>query len=232
MNHLLIAFLLLCTSTLSAQLDLDNFLLGANAKKLNEQCIRLTPDYPYARGSAWYKEAIDLTMPFDMQVCLVLGCNDEEGADGIVFVFHPTLNTGYWGEGMGFAGLVPSLGIEFDTYQNYHLGDPADDHLSVMRDGRINHHSSMIGPILLPNLEDCQKHPLRIQWQPTEQKLDIYLDGDLQATYEGDLINDIFQGRSTVYWGVTAATGRLSNHHDICIKKLLFAEARVPLRMR
>jgi len=28
-----------------------------------------------------------------------------------------------------------------------------------------------------------------------------------------------------VYWGITSATGRLSNNHDICIKKLVFAEA-------
>lgn len=232
MKYLPIVCLLFYTSTIFAQLELDNFLLGANAKKLNDQCIRLVPDYPYARGSAWYKEAIDLNMPFDMQVCLVLGCKDEEGADGIVFVFHPTLSTGYWGEGMGFAGLVPSLGIEFDTYQNYHLADPADDHLAIMKDGRIHHRSTMVGPILLPNLEDCQKHPLRIQWKPDVQLLEITLDGELYATYEGDLVNDIFQGKSTVYWGVTAATGRLSNHHDICIKKLLFAEARVPLRMK
>ncbi|MEM9888238.1 MAG: L-type lectin-domain containing protein [Bacteroidota bacterium] len=216
--------------TAFAQLNLEDFLLGASARKLNDQCIRLVPDYPYASGSAWYKKPIDLSAPFEMQVCLVLGCNDEEGADGIAFVFHPTLGTGYWGEGMGFSGLVPSLGIEFDTYQNYHLADPAEDHLAIMRDGRTHHASTLIGPILLPNLEDCKKHPLQITWNPDDQILEIYLDNELRATYEGDIVKDIFRGNSVVYWGVTAATGRLSNNHDICIKKLLFAEVRPPLK--
>lgn len=225
----LVFCLLTTTSVLKAQLNLDDFLLGGNAQQLDEQCIRLVPDFQYARGSAWYKKPIDLNAPFEMQVCIVLGCKDQEGADGIVFVFHPTLATGGWGEGMGFGGLVPSLGIEFDTYQNYHLYDPTEDHLAIMKNGRTYHGSSALTPIQLPNLEDCEKHPLKIVWTPEAQQLEIYLDEVLLTVYEADLINQIFGGNSVVYWGVTAATGRLSNNHDICIKKLLFTEARPPL---
>ncbi|MEM8528315.1 MAG: L-type lectin-domain containing protein [Bacteroidota bacterium] len=229
MKYLTFLFLFIAYA-LSAQLNIDDFRLGADARKLDEQCIRLVPDYPYSNGSAWYKKPIDLNQPFEMQVCLVLGCKDEEGADGIVFVFHPTMRTGYRGEGMGFSGLIPSLGIEFDTYLNYHLSDPEADHLAIMQNGRIHHGASLLGPIELPNLEDCQKHPLLITWNPLDQILEITLDEELRATYEVDLIQDVFRGNPMVYWGVTAATGRLSNNHDICIKKLQFAEVSVPLR--
>ncbi len=208
-----------------AQLNLTDFQLGGSATKLNEQCIRLVPDLQYDSGSAWYKKAIDLNAPFVMEVCLVLGCKDEEGADGIVFVFTPFARTGFWGEGMGFAGIRPSLGIEFDTYQNYHLGDPAEDHISVMANGETHHAVSLIKPIILDNLENCERHPLKIVWDPYDQLLRIYLDGELKVTYNRDLVTDIFQGNSGVYWGITSATGRLSNNHDICIKKLQFAAA-------
>jgi len=209
-----------------AQLNLTDFELGGSATKLNEECIRLVPDLRYDSGSAWYKKAIDLNAPFAMEVCLVLGCKDDEGADGIVFVFTPFARTGFWGEGMGFAGIQPSLGIEFDTYQNYHLGDPVEDHISVMANGETHHAVSLVKPIKVANLEDCKRHPLKIVWDPYDQLLRIYLDNELLVTYNRDLVKDIFQGNSGVYWGITSATGRLSNNHDICIKKLQFAESK------
>ena len=208
-----------------AQLNISDFQLGGSATKLNEQCIRLVPDLQYDSGSAWYKKAIDLNAPFAMEVCLVLGCKDDEGADGIVFVFTPFARTGFWGEGMGFAGISPSLGIEFDTYQNYHLGDPAEDHISIMANGEPHHALSLVKPIIVDNLENCERHPLKIVWDPYDQLLRIYLDDELKVTYPKDLVKDIFQGNSGVYWGITSATGRLSNNHDICIKKLQFAAA-------
>jgi len=48
----------------------------------------------------------------------MFGCDDMGGADGIVFAFTPYQGmTGYQGEGMGFAGLRPSLGLEIDTWK-------------------------------------------------------------------------------------------------------------------
>lgn len=226
-NHpLLILFIFLFPIQLLAQSSVKDFRLGSSATVIDDECIRLTPDIPYVSGSAWYKNAIDLNMPFEMVICLVLGEKDQEGADGITFVFHPTPQTGFRGEGMGFGGLVPSLGLEFDTYQNYHLSDPSDDHLAVMTNGRTYHGYGALEPIVLPNLEDGQRHRLRITWEPEIKKLKIYLDKELRLTYTADLVQQIFGGKSAVYWGITAATGRLSNYQDICIKKLIFAEAK------
>ena len=209
-----------------AQSSVQDFQLGSSATIIDEECIRLTPDIPYVSGSAWYKKAINLNMPFEMVICLVLGEKDLEGADGISFVFHPSMRTGFRGEGMGFGGLVPSLGLEFDTYQNYHLNDPEEDHLAVMVNGRTFHGYQGLVPVTLPNLEDGGRHRLRITWEPELGELNIYLDQELRLTYTADLVQQIFAGNSTIYWGITAATGRLSNYQDICIKKLIFAEAK------
>lgn len=209
-----------------AQSSVTDFRLGSAATIIDDECIRLTPDIPYISGSAWYEKAIDLNMPFEMVICLVLGEKDLDGADGITFVFHPTMRTGFRGEGMGFGGLIPSLGLEFDTYQNYHLSDPFEDHLAVMVNGQTFHEYDVFAPISLSNLEDGNRHRLRITWEPADKELKIYLDNQLRLTYTADLVKEIFGDNSKVYWGVTAATGRLSNYQDICIKKLVFAEAK------
>ena len=222
MTRLLLLVFLLPLSLL-AQSSVNDFNLGGNARILNDECIRLTPDAQFASGSAWYDKPIDLRMPFEITVCLVLGKNDDLGADGIGFVFHPTPRTGYRGEGMGFAGLNPSLGIEFDTYQNYHLADPPEDHVAIMVNGQTHHYASVDGPNPVPNLEDGNKHLLWINWDPVNQQLSVQLDGQNRAGMKADIVNEIFRGNPTVYWGVTAATGRKTNYQDICIKKLVFA---------
>lgn len=217
------ALLLLLAPALRAQSSVQDFKLGGSARILNDECIRLTPEGEYNSGSAWFQNAMDLEYPFELTVDLVLGNNDELGADGIVFVFTPTMQTGYRGEGMGFAGLYPSLGIEFDTYQNFHLGDPAADHLAIMPHGQPHHARSLVGPIELPNLEDGAKHPLTISWNPGNTRLTIELDGKVVASMQRDIVSDIFGGNSKVFWGATAATGRKINFQDVCIRKLTYA---------
>ncbi|PHI20427.1 hypothetical protein CEQ90_08175 [Lewinellaceae bacterium SD302] len=213
-------------SFLSAQSSVQDFRLGGYAQILNDECIRLTPDVQYVSGSAWYENAIDLNSAFELVVCLVLGEKDDEGADGIAFVFHPSMATGYRGEGMGFSGLVPSLGIEFDTYRNFHLDDPASDHVAIMPNGLPYHQASLLGPVEVPNLENGKKHLLRLSWNPLRKQLLVELDNEPVADYSADLVAEIFGNNSKVFWGVTAATGRLSNYQDICIKKLTYAAAQ------
>ncbi|MEL7162816.1 MAG: L-type lectin-domain containing protein, partial [Bacteroidota bacterium] len=142
MRHILTLCVTLLSLPLLAQSSVEDFKLGGNARILNDECIRLTPDVQFVSGSAWYEKPIDLSQPFELMVCLVFGERDELGADGIGFIFHPTMRTGYRGEGMGFAGLYPSLGIEFDTYQNFHLADPVADHVAINANGQPHHYAS------------------------------------------------------------------------------------------
>ena len=219
-------FILLFTLTVNfvnAQVDLEDFRLGGTARVISDECIRLTPEIPFVGGSAWYKEAIDLTQPFTMEIDLVLGEIDELGADGIVFVFSNYPATGFRGEGMGFAGLAPSMGIEFDTYQNFHLNDPAEDHIAVMFNGQSVHWDDAFTPVKLTNIEDGNRHALTIIWDPGTPVLQVFLDEQLYVNLKVDLVNSIFAESPLVYWGATAATGRKINFQDICIRKLIFA---------
>lgn len=219
-----LGLLLLAPLTALAQSSIREFELGGSAQRINDECIRLTPDEPWLTGSAWYDKAIDLSHPFEMRVGIELGNKDVAGADGIVFVFHPKKQTGFRGEGMGFAGLVPSFGIEFDTYQNHHLDDPAYDHIAAMTDGE-SLHMGPVAPVRVDNLEDGERHRLRIVWTPGGDGLMVELDGTQRATYPVELIRSTFGGTPVVYWGMTAATGRLSNAQDVCIESLLLGRS-------
>ena len=124
--------LLVPFSSLTAQVKLGDLIKGiielsANAAKLSEDCYQLTEDRIWSGGSIYYPQKIDLNSDFNMELEVFLGCNDETGADGMVFVFSPKMAMGREGEGMGFSGVSPSLGIEIDTWQNEHLYDPAYD---------------------------------------------------------------------------------------------------------
>jgi hypothetical protein len=197
-----------------AQSSVNEFDLGGSAVALDDRCIRLTPDAPARTGSAFCQRSFTLEHPFEVAVSLVLGDRDELGADGIVFVLTPGApETGWRGEGMGFAGLVPSLGIEIDTYQNLHLNDPAGDHLAVMRDGRSWHEDE---PVEVGQLEDGERHSFVVQWTPSSGLI-VQLDGTVRARVPADEVRQTV-GAGELRWGFTAATGRKTNRHDVCLE--------------
>ncbi|MCR9050221.1 MAG: lectin-like domain-containing protein [Phaeodactylibacter xiamenensis] len=203
--------------------QITDFRLDGDARQSGNNCIILTPDYQWSSGSIWYKKAISLKSSFDMQLRVMLGCKDRDGADGMVFVFHPYAErTGYRGEGMGFAGLNPAIGIEIDTWQNEHLGDPREDHVAILRDGSVNHGFNLAGPNRIPNIEDCREHDLNINWNADSRTLSVRIDGKEVISLQRDLVRTIFRGKDKVYWGVTSATGNYNNRQAVCFEKLEF----------
>lgn len=223
-------FLSLTGQVLEAQevdFKIEDFLLTGNTYKAGDQCFNLTSNEFWQGGGLWFKNRVDLNEAFSMELELFFGC-DDAGADGIVFIFHPSLRTGFRGEGMGFGGLFPSFGIEMDTYRNGHLADPEYDHVALMMDGQTNHRRGLTDPVLLKagvaNVEDCKNHSVKIDWDPNSQKVKFYFDGKLRVDETMDLVGEIFSTRSTVYWGFTSATGGKKNKHMVCIKKLEFVE--------
>ena len=213
------------------KVNLEDFDLFGDAAA-SDICIELTRDDFWRSGSAWFREPINLQQNFDMQLRVFLGCRDFDGADGIVFVFHPSRRAlGEAGEGMGFSGLVPSLGIELDTYQNWNLDDPSFDHVAILANGRNHHDDGLTAPTRLSmnnyNIEDCREHELRITWDAAAKKLLIYFDGNLREQLRIDIVEDIFGGLPQVFWGITSATGGERNAHRICFDKLTFNEELV-----
>ena len=214
-----------------AQTDfkITDFKVSGDAVGTGDNCFQLVGDEQWTSGSIWYRTAIDLAVPLQMELKVMLGCKDAAGADGIVLAFSPYFaQTGYRGEGLGFAGLSPSLGIEIDTWLNEHLDDPVQDHIALMADGEIHHAASLAGPNAIPNIEDCKLHTLGISWEPSTKKIVITLDGVRRLSYTGDIVKNIFGGNSKVYWGITAATGRYSNTHQFCVEKIINPISTLP----
>lgn len=204
-----------------AQATIGDFTISGATYLTEQQCFRLTEDIDYTSGSIWYKYPISLSKPFAIELSIMVGCEDEIGADGMVFVFTDRQNRlGYVGEGIGFGGLVPSIGIEIDTWQNYHLNDPADDHLAIMVNGRVGHYNDLVGPTIINNIEDCYQHSFFVIWQPDIQKLSVEIDRQEIVSAQVDLLNDVFRGNDQVYWGMTAATGRYNNIHEVCFDRI------------
>jgi len=227
-----ISYASLLTSSAQVLTIMDFNLIGDTYLTQNN-CFRLTEAIDYSSGSVWYKYPVDLSQPLTIELSIRVGCEDESGADGMVFVMTDQNNQlGYVGEGIGFAGMVPSIGIEIDTWRNYHLNDPAEDHIAIMANGRVGHRSDLAGPLVIPNIEDCLLHSFVMKWDNISQELSIEIDQQEVIAVQADLVNSVFRGNPKVHWGVTAATGRYNNIHEICFNQISMLEPahQIPYR--
>jgi len=196
------------------------YILNGSAKKNSCNCYTLTTPDLTLSGSVWNSNKISLQNPFNFWFNVFLGCSDA-GADGIVFMLQPlSTSVGTTGEGMGFGGVSPSIGIALDTYQNSNQNDPFFDHISIQSNGNVNHSGDLAGPVPISstnnNVEDCQWHQLRISWDPSTKWLRAYFDGVLRVEKQIDLVNTIFNGNPNVYWGFSGATGGQVNLQQFC----------------
>lgn len=199
----------------------NTYILNGSAIQNSCNCYTLTPAANTQSGSVWNANKINLSVPFDFVFNVFLGCTDANGADGMVFMLQPiSTNVGTTGEGMGFQGISPSIGISLDTWQNTNLNDPVYDHISIQANGVVAHGSDMAGPIQASptnaDIEDCQWHTLRVAWDPVTQRLSTYFDGTLRLDATRDLIGTVFNNDPMVYWGFSAGTGGSNNLQQFC----------------
>jgi hypothetical protein len=208
----------------------QQFQLVGNATSQGGDCYQLTPNQQSQSGAIWNLSQVNLNQPFDIYAEIYLG-NSNGGADGMAFVLQQvSTNQGVSGGGLGYQGISPSLAVQFDTYQNSNQGDPAPDHMSVMRNGSVDHTSldNLAGPVSMlannGNTEDGQFHQVRFTWNPTNQVFQAYFDCALRLTYTGNIVLDIFGNNPNVFWGFTAATGALFNEHQVCLEYVSFLQ--------
>jgi gliding motility-associated-like protein len=199
------------------------YILNGTATQRTCNCYVLTEDIGNSSGTVWNKNKIDLTTSFDYYFDVNLGCKDETGADGIAFVLQTQgTNLGSTGQGVGFKGITPSLGVIIDTWQNEDENDPSFDHLAIQMNGVTDHSSlnNLAGPVTAlegsGNIEDCNWHILRIKWDATAKQMDVSMDGISRLSLQKDLVKDIFNNSPSVYWGFGAGTGGSSNKQQFC----------------
>lgn len=214
-------YLLCLFISLHALAQPDRYILNGSATRNSCNCYTLTTESRSQSGSVWNKIKINLNDPFDFAFNVNLGCLDANGADGIVFILQPiSTSIGTLGEGMGFAGVSPSIGISLDTWQNNNLNDPDYDHISIQANGIVSHTNDLAPPMPVSatsnNVEDCNWHVLRIVWNPSTKWLQTYFDGTKRVEVQKDLIKEIFNNDPEVFWGFSGATGGSVNLQQFC----------------
>lgn len=191
----------------------------------NSTCYQLTPAADFQLGSVWYADKIDLSKDLDLEFELNFG-NKDAGADGIVFVLQTVGNKalGMSGGGIGFEGFSPSLGIEFDVWQNNDMGDISADHIAIVKNGNVRHTgaNSIATPVTAlasgGNIEDGTDHLVRITWDVSLNLLEVWFDCVKRQSVTIDIRNSIFSGQKDVFWGFTSATGGANNRQIACLR--------------
>ncbi len=199
---------------------LSQYILNGNATQDSCNCYTLTQPVNEQSGSVWQSTKINLNDSFDFSFKVYLGCIPT-GADGIVFILQQSdTSIGIEGEGLGFEGISPSIGISLDTYQNSDLNDPTYDHISIQADGVVKHGNDLAGPVPASpagnNIKDCQWHDVRIKWDPSTHILSAYFDGVFRLSAQKDLVATVFGNDPMVYWGFSGSTGGFNNLQKFC----------------
>lgn len=206
-------------------LSFAQYQVNGDASQTSCECFEVTPELSAQAGSVWNVTQIDLNQPFDYTFDIFLGCNNfNSGADGMAFVLQPlNVNAGSAGGGLGYAGINPSLAVEFDTFNNSQYADLNNDHIAIMSNGVVDHNlpNNLAGPVdassTSGDVEDCAWHTVQIVWDPGLTTIAVFFDGVFRTAYFGDIINNIFGGSSQVYWGFTGSTGGAYNQQQFCI---------------
>lgn len=205
------------------------FTLSGSAISLGDSCFQLTPNSTQQVGSLWSTNKVSLSNSFEIFANINFGNKDDDGADGMTFSLQSVSNTvGSTGNGLGMAGIYPSFFVEFDTYQNSELGDPAYDHIAIFTDGVVDHNTTnnLAGPDSISatsaNIEDGLDHLLHIKWDAEDSTFQVYIDCVLRESYTGNIVNNVFGGNPSVYWGFTGSTGALTNEQSFCFLYIFF----------
>lgn len=191
--------------------------VGPNAG--DQRVLRLTNNYGQS-GSAF------LTNPFSLAADASFSSYFEfqytnqgsGGADGIVFTVQNVANTaGGGGGGIGYDGLSPSLGVEFDNWNNGSCDGNNDNHAGININGSV---CSVVRADTLPAQLDSQAiFHAWVDYNGATHTLEVRLGlsdtrpANELMSYSVDLA--ALLGTTNAYIGFTSGTGAATADHDI-----------------
>lgn len=222
----------LCITLAPVKAQLKPTIIG-DAIDQGDNCFIITPDEEFKIGGVWYNNPIDFDSDFTIYYQNNFGSKDANGADGMALVFKGDATPVLGGNGgnLAYSTIAPSLIVEFDTFLSTDLGDPAADHISIMRDGNPNHSNTatnLSGPIQASatslNIEDGNAHEVRIEWDAGTNTFQVFFDCILRLSLNQDVKNTIFSGDDSVFFGFVGCTGGLSNLQQVCFNSISFVD--------
>ncbi len=197
----------------------------------DQRVLRLTNNYSQS-GSAF------LTSPFSLASNASFSSYFEfqftnqgsGGADGIVFTVQTVGNTaGGSGGGIGYEGLSPSLGVEFDNWDNGAGDGNNDNHAGININGNVTSvvRNDAEGAWPSDTFESYRPAQLDDQWifhawvdyngvtKDLEVRLALDDDrpDDVLMSYNVDLVTLL--GTTNAFIGFTSGTGAATADHDI-----------------
>lgn len=102
--------------------------------------LLLTPVQQYQAGSIFTKNSIAFDSKYAFRTFFQFQMSDpnSQASDGIAFVIQSEgpKALGSSGGYLGYAGITPSVAVEFDTYQN--TWDINDNHVAILTGGVMN----------------------------------------------------------------------------------------------
>lgn len=193
-----------------------NELIQLNNAEIKESFLRITPAEINKSGSAFYRDRVSLADERSFSTYFTLKMHGGTGADGITFAIQTDSNTaGTTGSGLGYGGIKPSIGIEFDTFSNE--GEPDGNHVGINKDGNVN---STVENSEDPGftLDDGKIHAW-VDYDGNNDKLSVYVSQTADRPNEPLITKNIdlteILDMNEVYVGFTAATGGSTNNHDV-----------------
>lgn len=181
--------------------------------------LRLTNDVGQA-GSAFLTSKFSLASNASFSSYFAFQFTDPQntGADGIVFTVQTVANTaGGAGGGIGYAGLSPSMGVEFDNWDNGAGDGYNGNHAGININGDMN---SVVRNDTLPaQLDGGSIFHAWVDYDGVTDNLEVRLalndTRPLAAlmSYNTDLV--ALLGTTDAFIGFTSGTGYAGADHDI-----------------
>lgn len=191
--------------------------IGPNAG--DTRVLRLTNDLGQS-GSAFLTSKFSLAANASFSSYFEFQFTDQQngGADGIVFTVQTVANTaGGAGGGIGYAGLSPSIGVEFDNWNNGDGDGNNGNHAGIDVNGNMN---SVVRNDTLPaQLDSGSIFHAWVDYNGVADALEVRLalndTRPLAAlmNYNVDLVTLL--GTTDAFTGFTSGTGAAGADHDI-----------------
>ena len=221
-----------CTTT---GLTINGAAAGLNP---NSACVLRLTNALSQGGSAFLTNTFSLAgdasfstfFRFQMTNPQGIGDADGQGADGIVFAVQTVgNNVGGGGVGIGYQGISPSVGIEFDTFNNGSIDQNDGNHLGIDINGNV------ASAVLVPVAGRFNDGNIWFGWVDYNGVTDLLearvsLTGSRPATPTASFTVDLpaVLGTTNAFVGFTSGTGSGANTHDILSWQLIGAFAPFP----